>query len=485
MTHWASRVARSTAFSVAAEVLARGANTIFFILLTWYVSEADAGRYNLGFAFALLLVPFALGGFDQLLIREAACNRELAPRLLGMLLIARGLGATLCYTGLLLWLAVNGYDPQTNVVVAVLAATCIPESMINLYQGYLFVFERVNYITLIGMVSGALKLAAGLTILAFGGTALGAAVTVLAASLLSLTLYGWVVATRCVPPHWRLDLNLLRTYFRPALTFYLLAVFMMLEGVQDTLLLSRTHGPQAVAAYGAATNIIVALNILPHSFRQAVLPIMARLYTNARDQVIHIVAHSLRLLLTGTLLISLSLTIMIEPILSTLYRGHYANAASVFVTLVCAFVFSSCAIPNARLIIVSGQQGIFVPLHLVSMLLNLALNLVLQPYFGAQGAAFSRLASAGLVCLFVTVYVQWRVQRWPILSVVQGPIVACAVAFSIMVVLQHLHVALPVVLVGSWLTYGLGLWALRVLNTQDMRQLVRFFRPVRRSVDLS
>jgi len=476
-SHWAVRVGRGAAFSVVAEVLARAANTVFFILLAWYIGEAEAGRYSLGFVFSALLLPFALGGFDQLLIREAARDRALAPRLLGNLLIIRAAGLLLCYLGLLAWLAFDrGYDPHTRLVVAILAATCVPEGLIDLYQGYLFAFERAGYITLIGAVTGAFKLVVGLVALALGSGAVGAGSVVLATSLTSLALHAWVVTRRIASPSWGFDRQLWRRYRKPAIVFCLIAICMTLEGVQDTLLLSRLYGPIAVGSYAAAANLISILNILPQGLRQAILPVMTQFYMQSRDYALRLVGQSLRLVLVLTLLIGLSATLVGDYVLRLLYHGRFVGAAPVLITLVWAFALATCAIPNARLIVAAGRQNIYVPVHVVSMLLNLGLNLILQPRLGAQGAAWARLASAALVCLFGIIYVQVRIQRWPIGGVVRGPLAAVVAALIGAAALKSLELP-PLVLLGAgWLIYGAGLWSMRVVNLEDLRRIRQFVR---------
>ncbi|MFL5807778.1 MAG: flippase [Roseiflexaceae bacterium] len=483
-SHWAVRVGRSTAFSIAAEVLARAANTVFFILLARYIGEAEAGRYSLGFVFSALLLPFALGGFDQLLIRESARDHALAPRLLGNLLIVRAAGLLLCYLGLLGWLVVDrGYDAQTRLVVAILAATCVPEGLIDLYQGYLFAFERAGYITLIGAVTGGLKLAAGLIALALGSGAVGAAIVVLITSIASLILHGAVVAQRIGAPRWKLEWSLLLRYLGPAASFCLIAIFMTLDGLQDTLLLSRNYGPITVGVYAAATNMLSILSILPQGLRQAILPVMTKMYMQGPDSAVRLVGQSLRIVLVVALLIALSATLMSEYVLNLLYHGRFAAATPVLIILVWAFVFTCCAIPSARLIVVVGRQSVFLPATFISMLLNLGLNLFLQPRIGVQGAALARLASAVLLCLFGMVYVQRHIQHWPIGSVVRGPLAAVAAALLCAVALQMAQAPILAVLGVCWLVYGAGLWGLRVFNHEDLGRLRQFVRR-RAAVDI-
>lgn len=477
MTHWALRVARSTIFSIGAEVLARTANTVFFVLLTWYAGETEASYYSIGFVYSTLLLPFVFAGFDQLLSRESARNRELAPRLLGNLLIARVVAALLCYLGLLVWLVYQqDYTTHSVLVIALLGATIIPDSLTNLYQGYLFAFERVHYITLIGAVTGVLKLVAGLIVLGMGQGAVQASLVVLAASFLALVLHNRVVSQRIGPPVWSLDWNVWSRFFAPAVVFYLISVFITIEASAGPLLLSLRYDPVAVGTYAAAANLIALLNIVPLSFRQAILPILTSIYASTPEQAVRVVAQSLRLLLITTLLIALSLSFLVDLLVPILYQGHFTEAIPVLITLIWGFVFTCCAIPHGRLIVVANHQNVFVPLHFTSMAINLLLTLLLLPAYGVMGVAVANLVSTAFIFLAGVVYVQLRLQRWPVARAVRGPLVAAALLLVSALLLRMVHVPLLLALGTGWILYGVTLWGLRVLSHEDVRWLQQLVR---------
>lgn len=477
MNHWALRVARSTSLSATAEILARAANTVFFIILTWFVSEAAAGRYSLGFIFSTLLLPLAFAGVEQLLNREAARDPTQAPRLLGNLLLARAVGSLLCYLLLLTWLVLDrGYDPQAAIVIAIIAATIVPESLINLYQSYLFAFERVIYITLVGALTGGLKLVLGVVVLALGGGATGAASVVLATSMLTFLAYAAIIARRIGPPRWHPDWRIWRQSLRPAGSFFVIALLLTLEHVLGPLLLSRLHGMVAVGVYSAAANLINLLRILPTSFRQAILPLMAQAATTSRHEALRMMAQSLRLLLTATLFLTINLSLLAPPLLTLLYKGRFVEATPVFITLVWAFLFTTCAIPHGRMIVVVNHQGRFIPFHLMSLVLNLALVLVLLPLLGVYGVALATLASSCFIFVAGVVYVQRHVKRWPVGLLLRGPLTAGALMLVGVWALQLAHLPLALALPGGWLIYGAALWGLRVFSLEDVRLLQRLIR---------
>jgi len=138
MTHWALQAARNTILIVLAEVLARIANSILFVLLTWRLGEIEASRYTLGFTFALFLIQFSLGGIDQLLTREVTKAPERSDVFLGTFLLVRFLSSALLYIVFILWIiGPFGYDRATNQIVLIVGATFVPDSLTVLFQAFL------------------------------------------------------------------------------------------------------------------------------------------------------------------------------------------------------------------------------------------------------------------------------------------------------------------------------------------------------------
>jgi O-antigen/teichoic acid export membrane protein len=468
------RAARSIGFNLVAEFLARAANTIFFIYLTWYASEIDAGRYSLGFTYAIVLLPFALGGSEQLLLREAAYEQRIVPRLLGNLLLARLISSVVCYSGLLAWLELShSYDSQTSLIIAIAGASSIPENLKGLYQSYLFVCDRVRWSALISAATGFLKLTAGLLVLVLGGGVLGAATILLATSLVSLLAYTIVIARQTTAPVWRFDRSLWRKYGRAGGVFYVLAVVMMLEGSQDILLLAQLVGTLGVGVYAAAGTLTSFFEPLAQGLRQTLLPIITEAYKRHVAQGIGIVAQSLEFILTIGLPIGVSVSAASRQLVALFYQGHFATAEPVLIIRFWALVLLCCAIPHTRLIVAAGHSVVFIPFFIISLALNLMLNLFLQPRYGPEGAAYARLIAAALNCCFGAIYVQMRIQRWRIVQRTWRSIIAGGMMVIALMMLLDIQASLLITLVAAWVVYLTSLWALGVFSLADVRRLSR------------
>lgn len=483
MKHWALRAARGTALALVAEIAARAANTIFFVLLTWSLGEVEASTYALGFAFAGFLIQFSLGGLDQLLNREVARDGRQSALVLGNFLLARLIAALLCYGALALWLVGPfGYTSAVSRVIFVLGATLIPDGLTALCQGYLIARDRVGYITILGALTGGLKLALGALALALGGDALAVAGVVLATSLITLALYLYLICTRFELPRFSFERAFWIVQARAEFPLLCIAILSMVESSLDALLLTRGGNIVQVGVYAAASALLTPLLIFPTTFRQIILPIMAGAYAAAVQRAYGIYIQSIRFLLISALLICASLALVADQVLLILYRDHFVSAVPVMQILIWSFVLTTIAVPNGRLMLVAGRQAAAVPIQICSTLLNIGLNLVLQPRIGAQGAAIARVASAGLTLVLGLLYVQRNLFRWNTLAALAGPIGAVIALAITTASLRWLGVYWAVALAGGWLTYGAALFAFRGVSVAEIRGLLAAVRQSRAQI---
>ncbi len=86
------RVFRNSVLNLLASVSQRAGQALVFILIARFLSDQEAGAYNLANSYTSILLAFSLWGLDQILIREVAKREESAGRYVsGFLLLRLGL----------------------------------------------------------------------------------------------------------------------------------------------------------------------------------------------------------------------------------------------------------------------------------------------------------------------------------------------------------------------------------------------------------
>jgi O-antigen/teichoic acid export membrane protein len=321
-------------------------------------------------------------------------------------------------------------------------------------------------------VTGGLKLALGSLILLSGGGALASAWIVLVTSIVSCLCYLWLIQKSFGWPRCSLDHTFWRVNARAELPLLLIALMSTVEGSFDALLLSRSGNAVLVGVYAAAAGVLNILLMLPQTYRQIILPIMTTWYYTLRERAFTIYVQSIRVLLVLSLLISASLTLVADHILPFLYHNEFLPAISVFQILVWSFVFSSINVPNGRLMLTAGRQLASVPIQVSSMVLNIALNVALQPMLGPQGAAIARVASTALFFIWSFVFVQRNIYAADVWSVAAAPIGAVLCMIVATLGLRWLNVHWLLALASGWVAYVIALVAFRGISPAELRSLI-------------
>jgi O-antigen/teichoic acid export membrane protein len=361
-------------------------------------------------------------------------------------------------------------------VVLIVGATFIPDSLTALCQGYLIARDRVGAITLLGALTGGLKLALGGLVLALGGDALAVAWVLLFTSLVTLALYLGLICWRFEWPVISFERAFWAKSLRDELPLLGIAVLFTLESSVDSVLLARGSNTVALGVYAAAGNILLPLMILPQTYRQIILPIMTSWYHSQRERAFDIYRQSTRLALIVTLLLAGSVALIADQIVPILFKGHFPTAVPVLQMLIWSFVFASLLVPNGRLMLVAGRQSAVVPIQCASLLLNLGLNFLLQPMLAAQGAAIARVASSALTFVVCLLYVQRTIYRWNVLSAVVRPVCAALILMLATAGLRWAGMHWLLALAIGWLAYAGALFALRGISIAELRSLLALLR---------
>ena len=471
--------ARSRYDTVSGAASTTAANTIFFILLARHL-ESDAGVYTLGFTYAVVVLQLSLGGLEQLINREVARREYPSALILGNYLLARLASSLLCYGALWLWLlGPYGYEVSVNRVVLIVGATFIPDSLTALCQGYLIARDRVGSIALLGALTGGLKLALGGLVLALGGNALAVAWVLLSTSLITLALYLGLICWRFEWPMLSFNRAFWAKSLRDELPLLGIAVLFTIESSADAFLLARGSNTVALGVYAAAANILLPLMILPQTYRQIILPIMTSWYHTQRERALDIYRQSTRLALIATLLLATSVALVADRLVPIVFKGHFATAVPVLQILIWSFVFVSLLVPNGRLLLVTGRQSAIVPIQCGSLLLNLALNFLLQPLIGAQGAAIARVASSALTFVVCLIYVQRTIYYWNSFLAVVRPVCSALILALVTGGLRWAGVHWLPALAAGWLAYAGALFALRGISISELHSLLSLLRQSR------
>lgn len=405
------RVFQNSVLNLLASISQRAGQALVFILIARFLSDQEAGAYNLANSYTSILLAFSLWGLDQILIREVAKREETASRYLSGFLLLRLALSLLLWAVLALIMPLLPYNAQSKQLILIMALSIVPTSIANLYQSVWIAFEDVRAISAIMLFFSLLRVAGGAILLFLGQPILWIGVLFFAVSLAELAANVWLTygarLGRLVTfGGWRPDPRFWVESLRTATPLIIVSLVLIVEYQFDVVILSFFRPEAQVGVYSKASMLLTLLLFLTRSYQLAIFPVISRAYENSRESLQRVYGRSLTFLVGGAVVIVALVMVLAEPVMQLLYGPGNEQAAAIWRILVWAFLISAFNVPNSRIIIAANRQKVIAYFAIMSMTGNVLLSLWLVPRFGGMGSAVARVAAMPLYSIPAFYYVQ-------------------------------------------------------------------------------
>jgi O-antigen/teichoic acid export membrane protein len=388
-----------------ATVLAQG---LYFVVLARVMGPTGMGTLSAAMALVYLLVPFALWGAGETMVRDVATEAASFGLAFG-----RGLSCWLAAAGILipaavglLRLAVPELPPGSALV---LAAAEIGGA--GLVQLAFYGFQARNQVRRTGACQALLASAKAAAILLFAWLGMPASIPLwmgfygIASWLAALTCLAWVLRTQGPPELVRPPASAWRTGF-------LFSMGTFTKGAHndlDKVVLNRFNGAWDTGEYSVAFRALLVA-YLPVT---AVLHVAYRGFFQAGVRGIHgalAYARGLRGRAAAALGLALAMGALAVLALPWVLGARYGRASWILSALLPVLVFRLLHAVFADALTGAGFQGLRAGIQLGVAGLNLILCLLWIPRAGVRGAVWATLA-ADLVLVLATGAACWALRR--------------------------------------------------------------------------
>jgi PST family polysaccharide transporter len=376
---------------VGARVGGKALGAVTAILLARVLGPAGFGELAAALAVVAFGSPLLQGAIDN------ATLRVLARREPGAAAFVRAVVGAKLWVGLVLIAALPllALPFAPPLVVAVLAVNALLMSLASVVQTFWVAREQQTRAAVAEVARAVGWLAAAATVYVAGGGVLGAAATRALVSALLVAALLWAVARRA---DLRPSLHGHGAVLRHATVFLASGLFFIVYQQADRLMLIRMAGAEEAGLYAAAAALVTVFYMMPGIFTTLFLP---RMYREAGDP--RRMARWLDVRLgTGFLLALLVVPVLIGlrgPLLQALYGDGYTLAAPVLLWLGGTIFLRFVAVAYGDLLTATSRQWRRTGVQAAVAGLNIGLNLLLIPRWGAAGAAASTLACELVLCV--------------------------------------------------------------------------------------
>ena len=371
------------------------------IVLARYLGRERLGEYGALYAYLTLFTWLATFGLESVLAREAAQRRLEASSI-----FFTGSAISLVFatvgTGLALLLApVFGYGGQLRLLLLLAAIDILVLPSIRL-SGIVFQVDmRQWYNVGIGLTRQTLWLLAVVllamnraaffwVILARTGCGL-----VEAGLILCLTLQ-----RRFLTRPWTFSLvrakQLIRYGFPVALSVVAVGIYHRI----DQVMLHKIANDRALGPYVVAVQLIEQLSVLPVALVSSLFPVLSQV-SGQEEQFRRYLDVSYRFLMAVVFAICAVFTPIAGPLVDLFYGKQFHSAAPLLVVLVWSEVPIFFGVVIANAIIAKNLQRYLPICTVLGAVVNVILNLVFIPRWGALGASWATVISYCLASIFL------------------------------------------------------------------------------------
>jgi O-antigen/teichoic acid export membrane protein len=388
---------RRSLILVGGRALSDALQLLLYVAIVRRFSETEIGDYSFAFALAMVLGLVVGLGARSLVTREVSNAPELGPVFPINLLVLHGALSLVAAMGLLAW---ANYAGLSGFLTALCLLALVSAGLATMGYGAIAVVdasgrvERGAQAEIIGKASTVL--------LGFGALLAGFDLVIImvaqvVGSIVYLLLAMHWAAQAYGPLAWRIDWRLIARTTRSAIPFALAALLYALYARVDIIMLHRIAGPAETAFYAVAYRVVETTFVIASMTGIAMFPELAAGGQAGTDKRRVIFGEAVRWLAMLGAGVAVVLLVAGDRLATLVFGGDFAPAGNLLQAMALLVVIGYVKEPFWRLLLSQRREVLQLGIQAGAVSLNIGLNLLLIPTYGAMGAVVASLVSESLM----------------------------------------------------------------------------------------
>lgn len=400
-------VLSNTGWMMGDQIVRQVVGLLVGVWLARYLGPQLFGDLSYAFAVVMIVSPVAMLALDEIAIRrlvqDPTCREEALGTAFFMMLAAGVVAFVLAVTAIFL---ARPDDRLVHWLVGILAAGTIVQAFIAIefwfesqMQWKFTVYAKTSAFLLLSVAKIVLiLLQAPLVAFAWAGlaeTVIGSAGLVFVYRRQGHAISRWRF-------HWRTARSLLRDSWPLIFSTVLTMIYLRI----DQVMLGSMVGSEELGNYSVAVRIAEAWYFLPIVFSSSLFPAIMKAQAVSEELFDAHMQKLYRLMALLAYAVALPVAFFSDEIIQILFSADYANAGPLLAILVWTGLFTSLGAARNVFIISKNWTRINLVSTALGCGLNIVLNLILIPRYGAMGAVIATFISYWFAvhgtCLFIT-----------------------------------------------------------------------------------
>lgn len=355
-----------------------------------YLGPGNYGLVSYGNTFASFFMVFCTLGINSVIIKEFVDLPEETGKTLGTALLLR-IGSSVLSTGLIIGIAcvVNRNEPLTIMVVALCSVSLVFHALDTF--NYWFQYQYRAKVTAIAALIAYVATAAYRIVLLIQGKSVLWFAFALSVDYIVLGLILLIAYKRSNGPRLRFSWETGKRLLGKSYHYILSGMMVAIYGQTDKLMLKMMLDETSVGYYSVATTVCGMWVFVLGAIIDSVYPSILR-YHKENRKIFEVKNRQLYAIVFYTsMLASLCFLVLGDWIVDLLYGQAYQPAVTPLKIVTWYTAFSYLGVARNAWIVCEGKQKYLKYIYLSAAVLNVFMNLLMIPKWGASGAAMASL----------------------------------------------------------------------------------------------
>ncbi len=396
----------NTAWLVVGKCIKMLLSLVIGIFVARHLGPSEYGLMSYVISFVTLFTFFATLGMDNILRPELIRHPDARDRYLGSALVIKLCGAVVALLLVVLTTLLAGIDSRTRTLIIVYACSAIFQSF-NAIQLFFESQVQGRY----GVQAELFQTVAG-GLLKFYLIAVSASLElfVLVALLEWALLAGGLVFLYRKEGHqlsvWQAEWATCASLLKKSYPLILSGMTIVIYQRIDQIMLKHMCGTSVVGYYAVALRFCALVAFIPIQAGRALMPALVNARKHDRAEYQRRTQLFFDLLVWTSIVTASGLSISAPILIRLLYGQEYAASIPLLQVVAWKEVFAAMAVCSGQWIVIEGLQRYAPIRNLAGCSLNVILNLILIPRWGALGSAWATIFSIAMAGFITHLFIK-------------------------------------------------------------------------------
>ncbi len=388
----------------AAQIFYRVVSLALSILLARYLGVREQGLYALVLNFIAMFSAFTDLGISNLVIRDMNQEHDKPAALISSYLWLLAVANLLLFAAAVVTAILFAYESRVTSAIVLAGAGMLVGGISSAFYAALIGRERMKRVAALEVILTLVIVAGMAAVMLTGGGIVELAGVSAAAGIARLLLFGYP-ALRLFPDiRFRPETARALSMLKRGVPFTLhVGTYVILTRV-DVVLLEWLSDGFTLGIYTAAARLTYPMTVLSMMTATAVFPVLSRMVREDRGAAFSMVRSAMRWLSATGAIVAATVAVFAPQIVTLLFGGEYAPAGSVLRILIWYIPILYFYQVVSDLLVAADKVWGIVAVSVACLALNLALNSILIPSYGAHGAAATTIACEAIRCTGLIAY---------------------------------------------------------------------------------